>query len=190
MSLVLLRRYFRYPYEVNLYSELLKILMVNILIAIFKTLMIYHLLFNKGCNCGPDLYQNCSRDPARTPMQWSGSEINAGFSNAEHTWLPVDPNYINVNVDSELADPFSHLNIYKRLIEARKSDLVFDFGEFKGITVNNILAFSRSVDLFFYQTVTFVNFNSEQVTYDFSEIFGFRFQSGLIYVSTQGTGEG
>ena len=123
-------------------------------------------------------------------MQWSGSEINAGFSNADHTWLPVNPNYINVNVDSELADPFSHLNIYKRLIEARKSDLVFDFGEFKGITVNNILAFSRSVDLFFYQTVTFVNFNSEQVTYDFSETFGYRFQSGLIYVSTQGTGEG
>ena len=123
-------------------------------------------------------------------MQWSGSEINAGFSNADHTWLPVNPNYISVNVDSELADPFSHLNIYKRLIEARKSDLVFDFGEFKGLTVNNILAFSRTVDLFFYQTVTFVNFNSEQVTYDFSEFFGYKFQSGLVYVSTQGTGEG
>ena len=123
-------------------------------------------------------------------MQWSGSEINAGFSNADHTWLSVNPNYINVNVDSELADPFSHLNIYKRLIEARKSDLVFDFGEFKGITVNNILAFSRTVDLFFYQTVTFVNFNSEKVTYDFSEMFGYRFQSGLVYFSTQGTGEG
>ena len=189
MSLVLLKRDFRHPYEVNLYLEFLKFLMVIILIAIYKKSNDVPSI-NKGCNCGPDLYQNCSRDPARTPMQWSGSEINAGFSNSDHTWLPVNPNYISVNVDSELADPFSHLNIYKRLIEARKSDLVFDFGEFKGITVNNILAFSRSVDLFFYQTVTFVNFNSEQVTYDFSEIFGYRFQSGLIYVSTQGTGEG
>ena len=70
-----------------------------------------------GCNCGPELYQNCSRDPARTPMQWSGSEINAGFSTSNHTWLPVNPNYITINVDSELLEISSHLNIYKRLQE-------------------------------------------------------------------------
>ena len=32
-----------------------------------------------GCNCGPINYVNCSRDPARTPMQWNGAK-NAGFS--------------------------------------------------------------------------------------------------------------
>ena len=32
-----------------------------------------------GCNCGPINYVNCSRDPARTPMQWSENK-NAGFS--------------------------------------------------------------------------------------------------------------
>ena len=80
---------------------------------------------NSGCNCGPDLYQNCSRDPARTPMQWSGSEINAGFSTSDHTWLPVNPNYKTVNVDSELLYISSHLSIYKRLQENSALNISF-----------------------------------------------------------------
>ena len=45
--------------------------------------------------------------------------MNAGFSTAEKTWLPINSNYIDINVDSELLDPSSHLNIYKSLIVAR-----------------------------------------------------------------------
>ena len=95
-----------------------------------------------GCNCGPDRYNqsSCSRDPERTPMQWSGSEIKAGFSSASKTWLPINPNYVNINVDNELMDPFSHLSIYKTLIAARYSDDAFDVGDFKGLTGNNMYA--------------------------------------------------
>ena len=39
-----------------------------------------------GCNCGPINYVNCSRDPARTPMQW-----NSG-TRAEH----LNPFYSNL----------------------------------------------------------------------------------------------
>ena len=77
------------------------------------------------------------------------------------------------------------VTLFKRLIEARKSDLVFEFGQFKGITVNNILAFSRTVDIFYYETVTFVNFNSEVAYYDFSQDFGNRFQKGIVYILYQ-----
>ena len=64
---------------------------------------------------------------------------------------------------------------------------MFEFGQFKGIAANNILAFSRTVDIFYYETVTFVNFNSEEVSYDFSQDFGNRFQKGIVYVCTHGT---
>ena len=120
-------------------------------------------------------------------MQWSGSEINAGFSNAEHTWLPVNPNYININVDSENEHTSSHLNIYKTLIYERRADLVFDIGGFNGMTGNNILAFSRTEPRLYYDTVTMVNFNSNEASYDFSETLGTKYQTGIAFLSTHGT---
>jgi len=75
------------------------------------------------------------------------------------------------------------------LIFARNSDDAFDVGQFKGVTGNNILAFSRTFNPEFYQTfVTLVNFNGEEASYDFSGNFGNTVQTGIIYVSsTQGT---
>lgn len=43
--------------------------------------------------------QSASRDPQRSPMQWSG-DMNAGFNNKTNvTWLPVHPDYRSVNVE-------------------------------------------------------------------------------------------
>lgn len=148
-----------------------------------------------GCNCGPDHYDdsNCSRDPERTPMQWSASEPNAGFSDAPKTWLPVNPNYVDVNVESESLDPNSHLNFYKTGIIARYSDPAFDVGYVKIETKGNILAFSRTVDPDpnnnIYPTyVTLVNFNRENAGgFDFSGVFKEDINSGVVYVSSKGT---
>ena len=60
------------------------------------------------------------RDGERTPMQWDASNPQAGFSTNPHPWLPVTPDYLTVNVQSESADPDSLLNWHHRLITLRR----------------------------------------------------------------------
>ena len=55
-----------------------------------------------GIRCGPDHYQECSRDPVRAPLQWNSDDPTAGFSSnaSAHTWLPVNADYLKgVNVE-------------------------------------------------------------------------------------------
>ena len=60
-----------------------------------------------------------SRDPQRTPMQWSPS-AHAGFSSAE-PWLPIDPAYTARNVAVQRDDENSMLLLYRALIELRRA---------------------------------------------------------------------
>ncbi|MDO5416193.1 MAG: alpha-glucosidase [Lachnospiraceae bacterium] len=60
-----------------------------------------------------------SRDNGRIPMQWSGKR-NAGFSENEKTWLKVNPNYLNINVEKEMEEPESVLHFYRKLIALRR----------------------------------------------------------------------
>lgn len=65
-----------------------------------------------------DIVAKRSRDNSRTPMQWDSGK-NAGFSNAEHTWLKVNPNYKDINAaDQEFSD--SVLKFYQNLIHLRR----------------------------------------------------------------------
>ncbi len=70
------------------------------------------------------------RDGCRTPMQWSEGE-HAGFSppDTPSTWLPVHPDHPRRNVASELADPDSHLSLYRRLLALRRSRPVLQLGD-------------------------------------------------------------
>jgi alpha-glucosidase len=61
------------------------------------------------------------RDGERTPMQWTPGP-QAGFSDNRKTWLPVNPNYATVNVQTELANPDSLLQWYRKLIALRRSN--------------------------------------------------------------------
>ncbi len=81
----------------------------------------------QGCNCGPDRYleELCSRDPERTPMQWS-SAINAGFTSPGVTpWLPINVNYVDVNVDAENANGGSSIALYRVMVTLRNNEPSF-----------------------------------------------------------------
>lgn len=142
-----------------------------------------------GCNCGIDHYtdQLCSRDPERTPMQWNNEDPNAGFSTAEKTWLPVNQNYVTINVNSELADPYSHVNFMKTVLMAKNSDPAFDVGALKISNQNNVLAYSRSVNPDFYTVfVVLINFDTKSTTVDFGGEFSDSKDTGFVLVSTLG----
>ncbi|MBQ6388717.1 MAG: alpha-glucosidase [Mogibacterium sp.] len=58
------------------------------------------------------------RDNARTPFQWTGGE-NAGFTSGK-PWLRVNPNYKEINLESQKSDPDSVYNYYRKLAALRK----------------------------------------------------------------------
>ena len=84
------------------------------------------------------------RDGERTPMQWDAS-VNAGFSAAKTTWLPVAPNYPRRNVAAETRDPDSLLNYYKVLMRLRRTNGALRDGAFQLVNESdkNVLAFVR-----------------------------------------------
>ena len=71
----------------------------------------------------------CSRDSARTPVQWSAEE-NAGFSTGK-PWFFVNENYPQVNVAAQENDPDSLLNFYRKAIRLRKSLSVVQDGSYR-----------------------------------------------------------
>uniref|UniRef100_A0A1S4GZS2 alpha-glucosidase n=1 Tax=Anopheles gambiae TaxID=7165 RepID=A0A1S4GZS2_ANOGA len=59
-----------------------------------------------------------SRDPERTPFQWDGT-ANAGFSSGPTTWLPVHPNYRELNLAAQRLAERSHYKTYQALVALR-----------------------------------------------------------------------
>jgi len=71
-----------------------------------------------------------ARDSARTPVQWS-AEKNAGFSDAETTWISVNPNYTWLNAAQQEEDPDSILNFYRKAVALRKKLSCVRHGEYR-----------------------------------------------------------
>ena len=87
--------------------------------------------------------REASRDNARTPMQWDTSD-NAGFTTGT-PWLPVNPNYTEINAAAQRDDPDSVLAHYKRLIALRHAEPAVAVGDFTMLLPEDrqVYAFTR-----------------------------------------------
>ena len=68
-----------------------------------------------------------ARDHARTPMQWN-NQPQAGFTEGE-PWIMLNPSYPEINAEAAQQDPHSLYAYYQSLIQMRKSDLSWVYGE-------------------------------------------------------------
>ena len=106
-----------------------------------------------------------SRDNARTPFQWS-AQANGGFTTGT-PWLRVNPNYTDINLESQRNDPDSVFQYYRKLIALRK-DPQYKETVVYGVTTplwtdrDNLMAFTRSTEEHTLLVVT--NFQNEPQT--------------------------
>ncbi|KAG2736235.1 hypothetical protein G9P44_000325 [Scheffersomyces stipitis] len=88
-----------------------------------------------------DIINLVSRDHARSPVQWDSSP-HGGFTTGT-PWTRVNDNYKAINVASQIDDPNSVLNFWKKSIQIRKQyqDLLI-FGSFKILDFDNETVFT------------------------------------------------
>jgi glucan 1,6-alpha-glucosidase len=86
------------------------------------------------------------RDNARTPVQWNG-EDQAGFTTGT-PWLPVQPNYKEVNIEAALNEPESVFYTYQQLIQLRKKHPIVVWGDFELLLADHpsLFVYKRSYE--------------------------------------------
>ncbi|MCD8185395.1 MAG: alpha-glucosidase C-terminal domain-containing protein, partial [Rikenellaceae bacterium] len=111
-----------------------------------------------------EIRRETSRDNARTPFQWDDS-VHAGFTTG-HPWLPVNPNYPTVNVQSEEDRPDSALNYFRRMRELRRASPALNYGRFELICPDDPQVFAyRRLDRG-ETMVVLLNFSDRDVIFD------------------------
>ena len=68
------------------------------------------------------------RDGCRTPMVWTNSNRNGGFSEAR-PWLPVAPEHLRLSAEEQEDDPASLLNHYRKAVALRHAVPVLSKGQ-------------------------------------------------------------
>jgi alpha-glucosidase len=88
------------------------------------------------------------RDPQRVPMLWDDTP-NAGFTNrSADPWLPVAPDFATRNVQAQLADPRSMLNLTRTLLGLRRASVALSVGTYSPVvdTPEDCFAYWRAAE--------------------------------------------
>lgn len=116
-------------------------------------------------------YKELSRDPVRTPFQWDKT-AQAGFTKSEKTWLPVHPNYLELNLEAQKAAEKSHFKVYQKLTKLRQSD-AFVYGDFQmEVLGKNVLTYFRTHvhDSFDDKYAIVINLGTDEDTVDLTSV--------------------
>lgn len=142
----------------------------------------------QACNADPDDLQKLSRDPNRTPFQWDDS-INAGFSTANKTWIPVNDNYQTLNLAAQKSTNISHYKLYQKLTEMRKNSKALLEGSTKVNTLNDNKVLSIIRESGDETVILLINFaDSQSVSVDLAANHNFKSNNGNVKVSSIGSG--
>lgn len=96
----------------------------------------------QGCNAGRQRFKDESRDFCRTPFQWN-SQPNAGFTKGSKTWLPVNKNYQELNLENQKKSSESPYKIYQALTNLRKTSSALQKGNVFTFVFDDVLVVSR-----------------------------------------------
>ena len=83
------------------------------------------------------------RDGCRTPMQWADGD-GAGFTHpGVAPWLPFSDDMATRNVETQLADSGSLLNLYRQLLALRRQEPALQVGDYRSLEGGAVLAYRR-----------------------------------------------
>jgi oligo-1,6-glucosidase len=92
----------------------------------------YRELTEKGIVSPEEMFDYISykgRDNARTPMQWNDGP-QAGFTTGT-PWIPVNPNYREINAKEQMERDGSVFHYYKKLIRLRRDYEIIVYGDYE-----------------------------------------------------------
>lgn len=140
--------------HLDLYND---VQVLNAYDALVKTEKCSESQFLQACN-------TIARDHARTPMQWNGG-LHAGFSNGQKTWLMVNPNYKDINVENQQKSEQSVLKYYQKMIQLRKQHNTLVYGKYDDLLPNdtNLWVYTRSLSGTTFLIICNFSKNSQQV---------------------------
>jgi glycosidase len=121
----------------------------------------YQLALDQGKNPEEALLEGNkhNRDKSRSPMQWNANSF-AGFSTGK-SWIKINPDYKEVNVQNLEKKENSILKNYKELISLRNKEKALQYGKYDKLEyADNQISFTRSFDG---DTITtIINFGTEK----------------------------
>ncbi|NXL91455.1 SLC31 protein, partial [Alectura lathami] len=102
--------------------------------------------------------------PEKSPMQWDGN-ANAGFTEGNSSWLPVNSDYHSVNAEVQMTQSNSSLNLYRALAALRNSELPVQRGWMCYVwNDSNVFVYVRELDGLNRVFMMVLNFGQESTT--------------------------